>query len=161
VASVNPQKAAARQAIKSLLRKGADLCLAPQNVVEFWAVCTRPRAENGLEKTIAAADRYCRFMESFVTILAETPAIFAEWRSLVVSYQVSGKKAHDARIVAAMKVHGLRRILTFNTDDFTRYVRVLRSCTRRRLEQLEVVNRRRDIITFEADVLPIQRGGRR
>jgi hypothetical protein len=29
VASVNPQKAAARQAIKSLLRKGADLCLAP------------------------------------------------------------------------------------------------------------------------------------
>jgi predicted nucleic acid-binding protein len=28
---------------------------------------------------------------------------------------------HDARLVAAMNVHGVRRILTFNTDDFARY----------------------------------------
>jgi len=28
---------------------------------------------------------------------------------------------HDARLVAAMNVHGVRRILTFNTDDFKRY----------------------------------------
>jgi predicted nucleic acid-binding protein len=27
---------------------------------------------------------------------------------------------HDARIVAAMHVRGLHRILTFNTDDFIR-----------------------------------------
>lgn len=29
--------------------------------------------------------------------------------------------AHDAKLVATMNVHGIRRILTFNTDDFTRY----------------------------------------
>ena len=34
---------------------------------------------------------------------------------------VVGSKVHDARLVAAMNVHGVRRILTFNTDDFTRY----------------------------------------
>jgi predicted nucleic acid-binding protein len=34
---------------------------------------------------------------------------------------VSGKQAHDARIVAAMKVHGVTHLLTFNTDDFKRY----------------------------------------
>ena len=34
---------------------------------------------------------------------------------------VSGRKAHDARIVAAMKVYGLNHLVTFNTDDFKRY----------------------------------------
>ena len=117
----NPQKAVARQALKILLRDGADLCVMPQNLVEFWGVCTRPEKDNGLGKSVAATDRYCGFMESFLTVLPETSAIFAEWRSLVVTYQVSGKKVHDARIVAVMNVSGVRRILTFNTDDFMRY----------------------------------------
>lgn len=38
-----------------------------------------------------------------------------------MQYQVSGKKANDARLVAAMRVHGLQRIVTFNTDDFRRF----------------------------------------
>jgi len=28
---------------------------------------------------------------------------------------------HDARLVAMMNVHGVRRILTFNTSDFARF----------------------------------------
>jgi hypothetical protein len=36
-------------------------------------------------KSVAITDRYVRFMESFLTILPDTPAIFAEWRSLVVT----------------------------------------------------------------------------
>jgi predicted nucleic acid-binding protein len=38
-----------------------------------------------------------------------------------VTHGVSGKKAHDARLVAAMTVNGITHILTFNADDFTRY----------------------------------------
>jgi hypothetical protein len=34
---------------------------------------------------------------------------------------VSGKKVHDARLVATMNVHHVSRILTFNADDFSRY----------------------------------------
>ncbi|MBI4467987.1 MAG: hypothetical protein HY650_01555 [Acidobacteria bacterium] len=33
----------------------------------------------------------------------------------------AGKKTYDARLVTAMTVHGITHILTFNTDDFTRY----------------------------------------
>jgi hypothetical protein len=33
---------------------------------------------------------------------------------------VIGAKVHDARLVAAMNVHGARRLLTFNAGDFTR-----------------------------------------
>jgi predicted nucleic acid-binding protein len=30
-------------------------------------------------------------------------------------------QVHDARLVAAMRVHGVKRILTFNDKDFARY----------------------------------------
>jgi predicted nucleic acid-binding protein len=39
----------------------------------------------------------------------------------VVQHGVGGSKVHDAKLVATMNVHGIRRILTFNTEDFTRY----------------------------------------
>ena len=32
-----------------------------------------------------------------------------------------GKNAHDARFVAAMSVHGLSHLLTFNSQDFRQY----------------------------------------
>jgi predicted nucleic acid-binding protein len=34
---------------------------------------------------------------------------------------VRGKNAHDARLVAAMLVHGLTHVLTFNGKDFARF----------------------------------------
>lgn len=36
-------------------------------------------------------------------------------------YRVSGVQVHDARLVAAMHVHNVNRILTFNTKDFARF----------------------------------------
>ena len=40
---------------------------------------------------------------------------------MVGQYLVLGKQAHDASLVATMMVHGVRRLLTFNGDDFKRY----------------------------------------
>jgi predicted nucleic acid-binding protein len=31
---------------------------------------------------------------------------------------------HDARIVATMKAHGIKNLLTFNSDDFKRYTEI-------------------------------------
>src|ERR1035441_375223 len=61
-------------------------------------------------------------------ILRETGQIYRQWQSLVLKYQVLGKAAHDARLVAAMRVHGIENILTYNGADFRRYegIRVLR-----------------------------------
>jgi predicted nucleic acid-binding protein len=44
-----------------------------------------------------------------------------EWRRLVVENAVLGVQVHDARLVATMRVHGIRHILTFNGRDFARY----------------------------------------
>jgi predicted nucleic acid-binding protein len=38
-----------------------------------------------------------------------------------VQHQVIGKNGPDARLVAAMFVHGINRLLTFNKTDFARY----------------------------------------
>jgi hypothetical protein len=53
--------------------------------------------------------------------LIESADVYAEWKRLVVAHGVTGVQAHDARLVAAMKVYGIKRILTFNTQDFARY----------------------------------------
>jgi predicted nucleic acid-binding protein len=84
-------------------------------------VCTRPEKYNGLGKTVAATDRYLRYIESFAAVLPETPELFTKWRELVVTYEVSGAKVHDARLVTAMTFHHVSRILTFNTQDFARF----------------------------------------
>jgi predicted nucleic acid-binding protein len=54
-------------------------------------------------------------------LLPDTPATYPVWESLVIRYQVSGKPAHDARLVAAMQVHGLTSVITFDRTGFSRY----------------------------------------
>ena len=60
-------------------------------------------------------------LEAFLSVLAESVDVYAEWKRLVLAYEVTGVQAHDARIAAAMNVYGVRRILTFNGGDFRRY----------------------------------------
>lgn len=51
----------------------------------------------------------------------DTPALFTAWENLVVENRVIGRSAHDARLVAAMKINDLEGLLTFNKVDFRRY----------------------------------------
>jgi predicted nucleic acid-binding protein len=60
-------------------------------------------------------------LKSLFVLLPETPAIYPVWESLVIQHRVSGKPAHDARLVAAMQVHGIASILTFDKSGFARY----------------------------------------
>jgi hypothetical protein len=40
------------------------------------------------------------------------------WLELADRFQVACKHTHDARLAALLLVHGVRRLLTFNTTDF-------------------------------------------
>jgi predicted nucleic acid-binding protein len=108
-------------AVKALLRFGEILYVSSQNFIEFWAVATRPLESNGLGLKIEEAARELQGIKTIVSNLPDTPEILTEWEKLVIQYRVSGKQAHDARLVAAMMVHGVTRLLTFNIDDFKRY----------------------------------------
>jgi len=39
----------------------------------------------------------------------------------LAQHSVRGAKVHDTRLVAAMNVHSVRSLLTFNSDDFVRF----------------------------------------
>ncbi len=118
---IHPMHPAAVDAVAELRRQGEILCLVPQNFYEFWVVGTRPAAQNGLGLTPAEAQAELARLKVLFILLGETPAVFPHWEQLVTRYQVSGKAGHDAHLVAAMTVHGLTQILTFNVSDFQRY----------------------------------------
>jgi predicted nucleic acid-binding protein len=109
-----------RAAVRKLRTSGHSVRATPQNFVEFWNVTTRPIERNGFGLVPATADRLLRLVERLFPLLPDSPAVYTEWRRLVVSFGVSGIQVHDARIAAAMIVHGMTHILTFNTTDFAR-----------------------------------------
>jgi len=104
-----------------ILRHEGVLCYTSQNVAEFWNACTRPVDRNGYGLSPQATDHRARFFEGKLRLLVDSLAVHEEWRKLLVTHSVSGVQVHDARLVAAMRVHGVQRILTFNDKDFTRY----------------------------------------
>lgn len=95
--------------------------MLPQNIAEFWNVCTRPVDKNGLGLTPQQAEKQLNGLDSFLTILHDTPIVYTQWRKLILQYEVKGIQVYDARIAAAMHVHGLSRLLTYNPRDFKRY----------------------------------------
>jgi predicted nucleic acid-binding protein len=121
VAPNSVQHPAAVGAIKRLLAGGEELFLAPQVLVEFWSVATRPAEVNGYgwppkDAEIKVADLLRQF-----PLLPETPAVFPEWLRLVSRYGIRGKQVHDARLVALLNTHGVTHLLTFNIHDFQPY----------------------------------------
>src|SRR5436305_381745 len=106
----HPQHRVAHDATGALVLRGDNLCVVPQVLYEFWVVATRPVAVNGLGLTVAQAAAELIGLRTLFPLLSDTPAIYREWESLVVAHNVSGKNAHDARLVAAMAVHGLTHL---------------------------------------------------
>ena len=115
----------ARRALKGLHRNGHRLCVARQNLLEAWVVATRPTMVNGLGFTPLAAATGLAKIGKLFHILTENDAIPLEWERIVLTYRVSGKASHDARLVAAICVHNAAAILTFNDADFRRYDGIL------------------------------------
>ena len=119
--SQHPDQLLVQSAIDALLAASTELCFTLQNVSEFWNALTRPLDRNGYGLTPEETDRRVQAFESRLTFLADTPEVYREWRLLLTHHAVRGVQVHDARLVASMQVHGVNRILTFNTKDFARY----------------------------------------
>ena len=111
-------------ALDRLMLSNADLCYTSQNLGEFWNAMTRPANRNGYGLSPEEANRCAISIESRLRLLHDNLAVHQEWRRLLVNCRISGVQVHDARLVAAMHVHGVKRILTFNTKDFARFGKI-------------------------------------
>lgn len=117
----DPQHRAAVRAISSLLEAKETLVVTPQVLAEFWYAATRPPEKNGLGLSLEQARQELDALEDFFVVLPESGEVYDKWKELLIAYAIRGVHAHDARLAAAMVVHNIDRILTFDTDDFARY----------------------------------------
>jgi predicted nucleic acid-binding protein len=119
----DPQSGVARAAIQVLFGRGERLIVVLQNLYEFWAVATRPpgappAGRNGLGMTPVQAAQWLRFFRRRFTLLPDREELSSLWQALVEAHGVTGFRAHDVRLVAAMQSYGIARLLTFNAGDF-------------------------------------------
>ena len=121
----DPQHRITQRCLNRLVKDGNRICVTSQNLIELWTVCTRPIDNNGLGLSAGQTERILARVERSVVRLPDSDSVYPEWRRLVVLYAVSGKKTHDARLVAAMKIHNIKHVLTFNTGDFARYAGII------------------------------------
>jgi predicted nucleic acid-binding protein len=117
----HPSHLHAAESVAMLLAIGESVCFTQQNIVEFWNVATRPHDKNGLGFPLSLVIQAVSEVERLLTFLPDSAAVYTEWKRLVIAHRVSGVRVHDAKLVAAMKVHRVEQILTFNADDFARY----------------------------------------
>lgn len=121
VQTTSPVRELTQAALKSLQATGAELCVVPQVMYEFWTAATRPTEVNGLGLTCAEARAQIDADLKSIVLLPDPPDLFPRWLDLVTKHDCKGKPAHDARIVAAMLSHAIGELLTFNPDDFSRF----------------------------------------
>lgn len=121
----HPMHAETLAGLAVLRARGDTGCVIPQNIIEFWNVATRPAKYNGLGFTQLQAQAEIQRIESLFRVILDAPGIYTEWKRLVIAHAVEGKEVHDTRIVAAMNVHRIRQLLTFNKDDFKRFTGIV------------------------------------
>jgi predicted nucleic acid-binding protein len=117
----DPQHKLVDAALAKLALEGTTLHYTHQNIAELWNAMTRPLASNGFGLTVDEAERQVRVIEAGMSFLPDNEALYREWRLLIVRYAVSGVQVYDARLAAAMLVHGINHIMTLNVADFSRY----------------------------------------
>ena len=92
----DPRHQIVRLAVRKLRADGHQLRAVSQNFAEFWNASTRPINRNGFGLTPLEADQHLRRVEQLFPLLPDSPAVYSEWRQLVVNYDVSGVQVHDA-----------------------------------------------------------------
>jgi predicted nucleic acid-binding protein len=117
----DPQHKLVDGAVAKLALAGTTLHYTHQNIAELWNVMTRPMTRNGFGLTAAEAERAVRVIEAGMSLLADNEAIYRKWRRIILRHGVSGVQVYDARLAAAMLMHGIKHIVTLNVADFSRY----------------------------------------
>ncbi len=121
----DPQYLLVRNAVRVLQNRGDLLVASPQNVAEFWSVCTRPvTSRGGLGLSLVATSKRLRLIERVTNILPYPENTFQQWKQLVSAHGVKGLQVYDAKIVVHMVSNRTVHLLTLIHVDFTRYFEI-------------------------------------
>jgi len=85
VQSGHPEHGIAIASAARLLAAREAVYFTLQNISEFWNVLTRPVDRNGLGLSAALALAQVNRIERFLAVLPDSPAVYDEWKRLVVA----------------------------------------------------------------------------
>ncbi len=119
--ATSPDHERAKADVERLIIAGHELFVCPQVLREFYKVMTTPKTSNGIGLSPDQAKQELQSIVNTYSLTEDSNRVFAEWQTLVDTYQVSGKNAHDTHIVACMRMNAIDGILTYNTKDFRRF----------------------------------------
>lgn len=122
-----PEHSTAVAALAETEASGCAVWLSPQVLREYLAVVTRPQATAPALRMAAAIADIRQFRAAFA-VTEEGPMVLERLLLLLQTHPGAGRQVHDANIVAAMSVHGIGRLMTFNAGDFRRFADVIEVC---------------------------------
>ncbi len=115
-----PSHTIARQRMQEAGESGEALRISRQVLREYLATVTRPQPWSP-STNMDTALAHIAMLEAAFEMLEDGPRVTEMLATLCRQVPVGGKQIHDANIAAIMLVHGERRLLTFNAQDFRRY----------------------------------------
>ena len=118
----SPQYAAAQPLLNQARQPNARLCMTPQVMTELYSTITNPRRVSPAYEPEAALQEVEKFLALPGLFLLSIPAgVVVRWIALARQYGISRSDIFDAQLAATMLEHGIRRIYTFNVQDFERF----------------------------------------
>lgn len=113
-------------ASSNLIQRGLKgeipLCIAPQNLTEFYAVITSPkRVMNPLTPAKARAEIDNYYQSKNIRQIYQTDLLIPKLMELIDKYPPTRQQIFDLQLVATMLINGVTRIYTFNDKHFLKY----------------------------------------
>lgn len=114
------------QAAAALLERAqsgdVDLCVLPQVLAEFYSVVTDPRRVSSALSVERAIEDITMFLTMPGMTELPTPTdVVSRWIELARRHNVTRGDVFDVILAAAMLGNGVRRIYTYNRQDFERF----------------------------------------
>ena len=104
------------------LRGDISLCLAPQNLTEFYAVMTNPKRVTNPITPVAARVEIERYLQSQnIRKIYQTADLMPKLLELINKYPPTRQQIFDLQLIATMLVNDITRIYTFNAKHFQPY----------------------------------------
>ena len=109
----------ARSTLERVFQEEASLRISRQIIREYLATVTRTYwpVPIPIHQALDDVDE----LLGLVNVLEDGPVVTRNLLQLCRQVPVAGRRIHDANIVATMLAHGERRLLTYNTSDFSGY----------------------------------------
>jgi hypothetical protein len=102
-----PEYPIVENALNKLRLRQEVLCIAPQNLVEYWVVATRPQRENGFGLTPARASAEITKLLRLFRLLPYSREVFETWQRIVAAQGIITHGKDSCWIVTLDSISGL------------------------------------------------------